>query len=59
MPEAPQPRCPVCNTPLRPVGAKPGEGKEWVCPVALEAQRRGILGQPGKKHKQVLIYRTK
>lgn len=59
MPDTLQPRCPDCNTLLRPVGAKPGEGEEWVCPVALEAQRKGFLGKPGRKHKEVLIYTKK
>ena len=55
MPEPPQPRCPDCNTLLRKVESRPGE-EEWVCPIALEAQRKGILGAPGRKHQKVWIY---
>ena len=58
MPEPTDPRCPDCNTLLRKVDARPGE-EEWVCPVALEAQARGILGAPGRKHHEVWIYTKK
>jgi hypothetical protein len=44
---------------MRPVQVKEGEPEEWICPVALEAQRRGFLGQAGRKHKQVWIFRKK
>ncbi len=44
--------CPDCGTPLKEIGTY----GEWICPVALEAQRRGLLGQPGRKHAAVWIY---
>jgi len=43
--------CPDCKRPLKNVGED-----SWLCPIALEAQRRGILGQPGRVHSRVLIY---
>lgn len=47
--------CPDCGTPLRQIDSR--EGKEaWACPVALRAQQLGILGQPGRKHKECMIY---
>jgi hypothetical protein len=56
--DALQPRCPVCKTLLKQIASRPGE-EEWLCPIALEAQRKGILGEPGRKHKEVLIYTKK
>jgi hypothetical protein len=53
----PAPRCPDCNTPLKPLGDS-GEKQEWYCPVALEAQKRGLLGKPGRKHKEVWTYKA-
>lgn len=51
--------CPDCGRPLTMVEARPGKpesDRRWYCPIAVEAQRRGILGQPGRKHKEALIY---
>jgi hypothetical protein len=50
-----EPRCPDCGTPLRQIDARPGK-QAWACPVGIEAQRRGILGQPGRKHTAVTVY---
>jgi ssDNA-binding Zn-finger/Zn-ribbon topoisomerase 1 len=55
MAEPERPRCPDCNTPLRQIDFRPGK-EVWVCPVALEAKRRGLLGKPGRKHKEALVY---
>jgi hypothetical protein len=43
---------------LRQIDDRPGK-EAWICPVALEAQRRGLLGQPGRKHKAVWVYERK
>jgi hypothetical protein len=51
----PQPKCRDCGRDLRQIDDRPGK-EAWCCPVALEAQRRGILGQPGRKHKEVTVY---
>ncbi|HXS98638.1 MAG TPA: hypothetical protein VN736_28775 [Candidatus Limnocylindrales bacterium] len=48
-------RCPDCGGELRQIDSRPGK-EAWCCPNALEAQRRGLLGQPGRKHKQVTVY---
>ena len=50
-----QPRCPDCDTPMRQIDDRPGK-ECWVCPVALKAKERGLLGQPGRKHKDALVY---
>lgn len=47
--------CPNCGTALRQIDRRPGK-EAWICPVALEAQRRGLLGQPGRKHREVTVY---
>jgi hypothetical protein len=50
-----KPKCPDCGTVLRQIDSRPGK-EAWCCPVALEAQRRGFLGKPGRKHKEVRVY---
>lgn len=53
-----QPRkhlCPDCQQPLKQIDWRVGK-EQWVCAIALEAQKRGILGMPGKKHKAVIVY---
>ena len=52
------PKCPDCGTVLRMIDDRP-EKERWACPVAIEAQRRGILGEPGRKHKAVLVYKRR
>ncbi len=52
------PPCPDCGTPMRLIDDRPGK-ETWVCPVALEGKRRGILGQPGRKHKDCYTYALK
>jgi hypothetical protein len=52
---SPDYRCPDCNTPLRQIDERPGK-EAWVCPVALEGQRRGLLGAPGRKHTEVTVW---
>lgn len=52
------PRCPDCGTPLRQIDPRPGK-EAWCCPVALEAHRRGLLGQPGRKHAAAWVYERK
>jgi uncharacterized Zn finger protein (UPF0148 family) len=47
-----EPVCPDCGTALREIGTH----GEYVCPVALEAKRRGLLGQPGRKHKAATVW---
>jgi uncharacterized Zn finger protein (UPF0148 family) len=44
--------CPDCGTALREIGTH----GEYICPVALEAKRRGLLGQPGRKHKTAAVW---
>jgi hypothetical protein len=53
-----RPTCRDCGTVLRQIDARPGK-EAWCCPVAMEAQRRGLLGQPGRKHKVVWVYERK
>lgn len=48
--------CPDCGRPMRLIDARPGK-EEWICPVALEAKRRGLIGAPGRKHKVLQTYR--
>lgn len=48
--------CPDCKRPMVPLDDD-RPGGLWCCPIALEAHRRGILGQPGRKHKEAFIYR--
>lgn len=50
--------CPDCKTTLVPIDQRPGK-EAWCCPVALEAQRRGLLGKPGRKHKHVWVWEPK
>jgi hypothetical protein len=48
--------CPDCGRPLidgGPGGIEPGQ---WVCPIAMRAMRLGILGEEGRKHKEVWTY---
>lgn len=53
-----KPKCPDCGTPMDQIDFR--EGKEsWACPVALLAQRKGILGEPGRKHKTAMVYEVK
>ena len=47
--------CPDCGTVLKQIERRPGR-EPWVCPVALEAQRRGLIGQDGRRHRQVTVY---
>lgn len=54
LPEA-QLICQDCGRPLRIIDERPGK-EAAVCPIALEAQHRGLLGKPGRKHKVVWIY---
>lgn len=49
-------KCPDCGTPLKSVCEIPGKPRTFICPVALEAQRRGLLGKPGKKHTAVHVW---
>src|SRR5262249_39626137 len=49
------PRCPDCGTPLKQIDSRPGK-EAWVGPVALEAKRRGLLGKPGRKHKECWVW---
>ncbi len=49
------PACPDCGTALRQIDFRPGK-ETWCCPVAIEGQRRGLVGQPGRKHKEALAY---
>ena len=51
-------KCPDCGTELRQIDARPGK-EAWCCPVALLAQQRGFLGQPGRKHREVSVYARK
>jgi hypothetical protein len=53
--ETETPECPDCGTPMERI-ERPGGQVACRCPVAVEAQRRGFLGQPGRKHKSVVIY---
>ena len=46
---------PNSSAKLRQVLSDPSK-QTWICPVAVEGQRRGLLGQPGKKHKEVMVY---
>ena len=52
------PSCPDCQTPLRQIDFRPGK-EAWICPVAEKAKERGLLGKPGRKHKELLIYQRK
>lgn len=54
-PPSDPPRCPDCGTPLKQIDPRPGK-ERWICPVALEAKRRGLLGQPGRKHKECWVW---
>ena len=47
--------CPDCHRPLQQIDARPGK-EAWVCPVAIEAKRRGYLGQPGRVHKEAVVF---
>lgn len=47
--------CPDCNRPLHQIDERPGK-EAWVCMVAVEAQRRGLLGKPGRKHSAATIW---
>lgn len=49
------PLCPDCHRPLRQIDDRPGK-EAWVCPIALEAKDRGLLGQPGRKHAEAWVY---
>lgn len=47
--------CPDCGSDLRQLDVRPGH-EAWACPVAIEAQRRKLLGKPGRKHNAVWIW---
>ena len=49
------PNCPACGTPMR-VLLPDAPLVEWVCPIAEEAQRRGLL--PARVHQIVQTYRA-
>lgn len=51
----PDPACPHCGTPLRQIDHRPGR-EAYACPVALQAQQRGFIGQPGRKHDAVYVF---
>lgn len=51
----PEPVCPDCGTPFKLIDPRPGH-EAYACPVALEAHARGLLGQPGRKHKAAWIW---
>lgn len=53
-----EPVCPDCKSGLVLIDARPGK-EAWACPVALEAQRRGLLGQPGRRHRVVWVWTRK
>ncbi len=48
------PVCPDCHRPLKKIWNGPPE--EWICPIAVEAKNRGILGQPGRHHKHAYVF---
>lgn len=50
-------KCPDCGRPLTLVPDRAGDW--WYCPIAVEAQRRGLLGKPGRKHKDAWVYLRK
>ncbi len=54
-PIACEPVCPDCGTRFQLIDPRPGR-EAWACPVALEAQHRGLLGRPGRKHKAVWVW---
>lgn len=49
-------RCPDCSTRLEYLCEIPGKLRAFVCPIAMEAQRRGLLGAPGRKHRIVQVW---
>lgn len=51
--------CPDCKRPMTqlPAGETDLSKLRWICPIAVEAQRRGILGEVGRKHKVAQVYR--
>lgn len=52
------PPCVDCGTPLRQIDDRPGK-EAWACPIAMEAIHRGLLGKPGRKHKECMVWERK